>query len=254
MADENKKDKVGLSELTSKSEEAKEGTKESSEEKYQPITLEELIYTATKITRNKLTPEEIDKFGERMIIRAYLPILDKMRAVMSSIFEMNCEEVEMEEIRVTKLRKYMFFNVLLSQYAMIDVSNKQLQTYEAYDLLYPIFAPFILGYCAPDYKEIKNMIQESLNIYAMKDLTSLFENVDYQSLEKAAQENEKLIQRMAEDKEALKEIRELHEALVQDKNTEKAQAAVNKITQLNALRKIADREKEEQESKDKSKK
>ena len=111
---------------------------QKNEEKVEKITLEELIYTATKITRNKMTPKEIDEFGKKMTVRVYIPILDKMRIVMSSIFEMNFQEVEMEEIRVTMLRKYMFFNVLLGQYAMIDVSNKQLQTYEAYDLLYLI--------------------------------------------------------------------------------------------------------------------
>ena len=134
----------------------------------------------------------------------------------------------------------MFFNVLLGQYAMIDVSNKQLQTYEAYDLLYPIFSPYILNYCSSDYEEIKSMIQESLNIYAMKDLDALFKNVDYKSLEKAAQENEKLIKKMAEDKETLKEIRELYEMMVQDQNNQKAKEVVNKITQLDALRKIND--------------
>ena len=84
------------------------------------------------------------------------------------------------------------------------------------------------------------MIQESLNIYAMKDLDALFKNVDYKSLEKAAQENEKLIKKMAEDKETLKEIRELYEMMVQDQNNQKAKEVVNKITQLDALRKIND--------------
>ena len=58
---------------------------------------------------------------------------------MTLIFDMNNQDVEMEEIRVVSLRKNMFFNVLLAEYAMIDVSNKDLQTYQTYDLLYPIF-------------------------------------------------------------------------------------------------------------------
>ena len=74
----------------------------------------------------------------------------------------------------------------------------------------------------------------------MKDLDALFKNVDYKSLEKAAQENEKLIKKMAEDKETLKEIRELYEMMVQDQNNQKAKEVVNKITQLDALRKIND--------------
>ena len=45
---------------------------------------------------------------------------------------------------------------------------------------------------------------------------------------------------MAEDKETLKEIRELYEMMVQDQNNQKAKEVVNKITQLDALRKIND--------------
>ena len=130
----------------------------------------------------------------------------------------------------------MFFNVLLAEYAMIDVSNKDLQTYQTYDLLYPIFAPFILQYCEKDYNEMKEMIQESLNIYAMKDLDSLLSNINYQALAESAKKNEELLNKMASDKEALKEIRELYEALSKSQNADKATEAIKKLTQLEAIR------------------
>ena len=155
---------------------------QKNEEKVEKITLEELIYNASKIISGKIKQEDLNAFGNKLTIRTYLPILDKMRAMMTLIFDMNNQDVEMEEIRVVSLRKNMFFNVLLAEYAMIDVSNKDLQTYQTYDLLYPIFAPFILQYCEKDYNEMKEMIQESLNIYAMKDLDSLLSNINYQAL------------------------------------------------------------------------
>ena len=155
---------------------------------------------------------------------------------MTLIFDMNNQDVEMEEIRVVSLRKNMFFNVLLAEYAMIDVSNKDLQTYQTYDLLYPIFAPFILQYCEKDYNEMKEMIQESLNIYAMKDLDSLLSNINYQALAESAKKNEELLNKMASDKEALKEIRELYEALSKSQNADKATEAIKKLTQLEAIR------------------
>ena len=155
---------------------------------------------------------------------------------MTLIFDMNNQDVEMEEIRVVSLRKNMFFNVLLAEYAMIDVSNKDLQTYQTYDLLYPIFAPFILQYCEKDYNEMKEMIQESLNIYAIKDLDSLLSNINYQALAESAKKNEELLNKMASDKEALKEIRELYEALSKSQNADKATEAIKKLTQLEAIR------------------
>ena len=178
----------------------------------------------------------MNAFGNKLTVRTYLPILDKMRAMMTLIFDMNNQDVEMEEIRVVSLRKNMFFNVLLAEYAMIDVSNKDLQTYQTYDLLYPIFAPFILQYCEKDYNEMKEMIQESLNIYAMKDLDSLLSNINYQALAESAKKNEELLNKMASDKEALKEIRELYEVLSKSQNADKATEAIKKLTQLEAIR------------------
>ena len=209
---------------------------QKNEEKVEKITLEELIYNASKIISGKIKQEDLNAFGNKLTVRTYLPILDKMRAMMTLIFDMNNQDVEMEEIRVVSLRKNMFFNVLLAEYAMIDVSNKDLQTYQTYDLLYPIFAPFILQYCEKDYNEMKEMIQESLNIYAMKDLDSLLSNINYQALAKSAKKNEELLNKMASDKEALKEIRELYEALSKSQNADKATEAIKKLTQLEAIR------------------
>ena len=209
---------------------------QKNEEKVEKITLEELIYNASKIVSDKIKEEELNKLGNKLIIRTYLPILEKMRAMMTLIFDMNNQDVEMEEIRVVSLKKNMFFNVLLGEYAMIDVSNKDLQTYQSYDLLYPIFAPFILQYCEKDYNEMKEMIRESLNIYAMKDLDSLLNNIDYQSLAESAKKNEELLEKMKNDKDTLKEIRELYEDLEKSQNNDKAMETINKLTQLYAVR------------------
>lgn len=215
-----------------------EENKDVKDVKKENLTLEELIYVATKLTKNDITEEEITKFGEKMVVRSYVPILEKMRAVMTVIFNMNNQDVEMEEIRVISMKKDLFFNVLLPLYAMVDVSNQDLLTYQTYDLLYPIFSPYILQYCEKDYKEIEEIIQQSLNIYAMKDLGSLLENIDYVSLDKAAQKNKELLQKMAEDKEAIKEIKELYESMNAHNEKEETTKIINKLAQLSAIKEI----------------
>jgi len=83
---------------------------------------------------------------------------------------------------------------------------------------------------------MKEMIRESLNIYAMKDLDSLLNNIDYQSLAESAKKNEELLEKMKNDKDTLKEIRELYEALEKSQNNDKAMETINKLTQLYAVR------------------
>ena len=101
------------------------------------IKLAELVNVASRFVQGKSSVEELDELGNRMTIRNYIPILDKMRLIMAIIFKFNAEDVEMHEIRVINMERELFFDVLLGGYALIDVNDPDLRTYQSYDLLYP---------------------------------------------------------------------------------------------------------------------
>lgn len=176
------------------------------------IKLAELVNVASRFVQGKTSVEELDELGNRMTIRNYIPILDKMRLIMAIIFKFNAEEVEMHEIRVINMERELFFDVLLGGYALIDVNDPDLRTYQSYDLLYPLFANFILQYCKDDYSKIVKMIEDSLNIYAMQDLDSLFNNVDYKALKESAKQHEELLKSFEKNKKLVADLRKIYEA------------------------------------------
>lgn len=176
------------------------------------IKLAELVNVASRFVQGKTSVEELDELGNRMTIRNYIPILDKMRLIMAIIFKFNAEDVEMHEIRVINMERELFFDVLLGGYALIDVNDPDLRTYQSYDLLYPLFANFILQYCKDDYSKIVKMIEDSLNIYAMKDLDSLFNNVDYKALKETAKQHEELLKSFEKNKKLVVDLRKIYEA------------------------------------------
>lgn len=176
------------------------------------IKLAELVNVASRFVQGKTSVEELDELGNRMTIRNYIPILDKMRLIMAIIFKFNAEDVEMHEIRVINMERELFFDVLLGGYALIDVNDPDLRTYQSYDLLYPLFANFILQYCKDDYSKIVKMIEDSLNIYAMKDLDSLFNNVDYKALKETAKQHEELLKSFEKNKKLVADLRKIYEA------------------------------------------
>lgn len=178
----------------------------------EPIKLAELVNVASRFVQGKTSVEELDELGNRMTIRNYIPILDKMRLIMAIIFKFNAEEVEMHEIRVINMERELFFDVLLGGYALIDVNDPDLRTYQSYDLLYPLFANFILQYCKDDYNKIIKMIEDSLNIYAMQDLDSLFNNVDYKALKETAKQHEELLKSFEKNKKLVADLRKIYEA------------------------------------------
>ena len=176
------------------------------------IKLAELVNVASRFVQGKTSVEELDELGNRMTIRNYIPILDKMRLIMVIIFKFNAEDVEMHEIRVINMERELFFDVLLGGYALIDVNDSDLRTYQSYDLLYPLFANFILQYCKDDYNKTVKMIEDSLNIYAMQDLDSLFNNVDYKALKETAKQHEELLKSFEKNKKLVADLRKIYEA------------------------------------------
>lgn len=175
------------------------------------LTLEELVKTSVDYVHGKVKEQTLDELGQKMTIRGYMPILEKLQYMMSIIFNMNAMDTEVEEVRIISMQKDLFFNVLLAGYGLVDVSNEELKTYESYDLLYPLFAPYILQYCEHDYKQLVDMIEKSLNIYNMKELDSLFSSVNYQALKDAQAENVKLMESLEKNKEILAELRKVYE-------------------------------------------
>ena len=214
--------------VNSKSEQKNEEKDKTPEQ----IKLAELVNVASRFVQGKSSVEELDELGNRMTIRNYIPILDKMRLIMAIIFKFNAEDVEMHEIRVINMERELFFDVLLGGYALIDVNDPDLRTYQSYDLLYPLFANFILQYCKDDYNKIVKMIEDSLNIYAMQDLDSLFNNVDYKALKETAKQHEELLKSFEKNKKLVADLRKIYEA--ENPNGVKVLDAVSETIQREA--------------------
>lgn len=214
--------------INSKSEQKNEEKDKTPEQ----IKLAELVNVASRFVQGKSSVEELDELGNRMTIRNYIPILDKMRLIMAIIFKFNAEDVEMHEIRVINMERELFFDVLLGGYALIDVADPDMRTYQSYDLLYPLFANFILQYCKDDYNKIVKMIEDSLNIYAMQDLDSLFNNVDYKALKETAKQHEELLKSFEKNKKLVADLRKIYET--ENPNGVKVLDAVSETIQREA--------------------
>ena len=172
-------------------------------------TLSYYVNVVTKFIRGKATVEDLNELGNQMIIREYIPMKEKYRLIAMTIFKMNSESDDMAETTVIAKEKNLFFDVLLTAYCGINCENQDLKTYATYDLLYPILAKYILQFCGEDYKKLVEMLDSSLNIYRMKELSEILDSVDYAEIKKTTQENEALLKKFYQEKEALEKLKEL---------------------------------------------
>ena len=86
------------------------------------------------------------------------------------------------------------------------------------------------------------MLDSSLNIYRMKELNEILGSVDYAEIKKVTQENEALLKKFYQEKEALEKLKELFVAT--DDNARKVVDYVKNEAVIEAGKKMAN-EKEE---------
>lgn len=203
-------DKLPLSKTSDLTEATKEDIANAEKKKKTNLLkLEELINVAGNFVRGKISEKELDEFGNKMVIRSYIPMIEKVRSLMALIYKLDNDPLETHEVRIANACKTLFFDVLLGQYAMVDVSNDELKTYAAYDLLYPMFSPFLLQYCSYDYSEFKKMFEDCLNLAHLKELSELMFNIDYQKLANQSKEIETLLEGLKKDKKTIQNLADI---------------------------------------------
>lgn len=191
------------------------------------ISLDILIEKANDFISGKISQEEMAVFGGEISIRSYLPILDKMGIIMSIIGQHMYSTVETQEIKTVELYRNIFFYLILGGYAGIDCSNRELITYSNYDLLYPIYAPFVLSYCKDDYDLTMEMLRESINLYNIQNMAEGLEGINENALKEATKANKELMRELGENKDLIHELKEI--ASFNDPMTQRVVDGVKKI-------------------------
>ena len=205
-------------------------------------TLSYYVNMITKFVRGKATIEELDELGNEMIIREYIPMKEKYRLIATIIFKMDTETDDMAETVVIAQARDSFFRVMLTAYCGINWANYGLKTYATSDLLYPILSKYVLQFCGEDYKKFVEMLDSSLNIYRMKELNEILGSIDYAEIKKVTQENEALLKKFYQEKDALEKLKELFVAT--DDNARKVVDYAKNEAVIEAGKKMAN-EKEE---------
>lgn len=192
-----------------KAEAEREAVEKEKAEKREKLTLAYLINETYKFVRKEISLEEFNNLGEQIDVLGYIPILSKMRIVMSFIYDIQHLDSEVHELNILEIQKKLFFEVLLKEYASIDISDDTLVNYSSYDLLYPLFYPYIIQYCGADYNSIVKMIDDSLNLYNLQELVELLNSADYSKIEEQAQTMRKLINTLNADKGLISDIKDI---------------------------------------------
>lgn len=181
------------------------------------VMLSEVIQKCKEFDKGETEKEVLDELGSRIIVRTYLPIVDKMEILYDFYFSksslFSSIEGQMIEFEVKK-----FWKILL-KYTNIEIDDEELCSLENYDLCFPMIHDYIAQFCYPDYKRTCEMVSNYTTMISMKIIASYFEEMDANTLEENNKETRELLKDIAKDKELISELNNL--LIFNDPNTKK---------------------------------
>lgn len=201
------------------------------EDKNTIITLKECIDIVDDFIIGDITIDELEKFGSRMTVRAYIPILEKMGNLMAILAKYEVSTVETTEIKMVELYKHIFFSIVLKLYGQIqfdEIEDKNLMTYENYDKLFPIFNQYILSFCKTDYDVFMGMFNDCVSWNGVNSIVESMENIDNDKLNEAINNNKNLVESLQENKEMVRDLKDI--ILAQDNITKEVVKEIKKQT------------------------
>lgn len=196
------------------------------EKKY--IELEEVIKVCSDFINGNITQEELQKWGNTIQLRLYIPIQEKKDCANYIVNEcMYSDEISQ---KIMELEMYKFWHILL-KYTNIRVKDELLTT-ENYDLIYPVIGYWLLGFCKSDYLVVIDMIEQITNYTNVFSLVEPLEKMSTIDLKKVAK-TDKDILNILKNPELVKNL-----ATIAEHNMDKEQKLIVEAMKEGVLKEI----------------
>lgn len=173
------------------------------------LTLSKLIEQVEKYNKGEITTEEFNKWGNELIIISSLPMTKKVNIITDIVERHVYNNMEMKEFLVCELYRNIFFYLYLGGYLGIFNIDPEDINYANYDLLEPIFGPWIEQTAGRDIKQVKEMITLSLQFYNTAQLSEALESVSLEELEEATKSNKTLISTLNHNRDTIKDLKDI---------------------------------------------
>ena len=150
------------------------------------MKLKEILDICDAFVKNpedEATVKAYNNMFQNLEIRAYLPMQDKVVALVRMIIDSD-KDIDIPETFFTAgLEIACCFDGLLS-YANIEPEvNIDIKNYENYDLIYQSgLADYILKFCGKDYERLVRMMERTLSYQNLMELVQSIKEVDVGSL------------------------------------------------------------------------
>ena len=150
------------------------------------MNLQEILNICAAFVKNpedEATVKAYNDMLQSLVIRAYLPMQDKVVALVRMIIDSD-KDIDVPETFFTAgLEIACCFDGLLSYVNIEPEVNIEIKNYENYDLIYQSgLADYILEFCGKDYDRLVRMMERTLSYQNLMELVQSIKEVDIGSL------------------------------------------------------------------------
>ena len=150
------------------------------------MKLQEILNICDAFVKNpedEATVKAYNDMLQSLVIRAYLPMQDKVVALVRMIIDSD-KDIDVPETFFTAgLEIACCFDGLLSYVTIEPAVNIEIKNYENYDLIYQSgLADYILEFCGKDYDRLVRMMERTLSYQNRMELVQSIKEVDVGSL------------------------------------------------------------------------
>lgn len=146
------------------------------------MKLQEILDICDAFTKNpedEATVKTYNDMLQGLVIRAYLPMQEKVVALVRMIIDSDKDINVPETFFTAGLEIACCFDGLLSYVNIEPEVNIDIKNYENYDLIYQSgLADYILEYCGKDYDRLARMMERTLSYQNLSELVQSMREMD----------------------------------------------------------------------------
>lgn len=167
------------------------------------LTFEVLKDRAKDFIGGKISKDELSEWGKTINIRMSISFREKKEILNRIIAKYAYEDTSMD--RVFKMYIDIFFYLYLAYLGLDELDINEVNEYN-YDLMEPLYGPWIEGCAKRDIENTKAMLSCALNLYHIIDFNNTLDSLDYDKIKESKEANEEIISYLQNNKDVLEKL------------------------------------------------
>lgn len=184
-------------------------TIENNEKIQTTISIQEVVVMCDNFINNNTSEEDFVKWADGIMIKKYLPLVEKQKIVNTLIMKFFSYELTTSTMFIGDLEMDKFFEGLLA-YTNIEIKGyEEFLSSTTYDLIMMCLGQVILAICGYDYNILMDMFNNAVNVKNIVGLMDKFNVINAETAKHQSNDLKKVLEAMSKNSDIMDKVTEI---------------------------------------------